>query len=177
MEMTNNDLIPFYALVCGKHIHKTVLIDNQDGYEGDTICPDCRKVWIGNVEVEQFNPYVTYEDTTELTLEVRKVIEKQWPKMWKRYVNMHFWHGTYTGLVFEELSAYLNPQGLYYYMKNHPEDWAWVECPACAGTKTKHNYPYLCCPACLDEDYKSTGNIPHPAWTWIKERERNIEKY
>ena len=172
--MTNNDLIPFYALVCGKHLHKTVLIDNQDGYEGDTICPDCRKVWIGNVEVEQFNPYVTFEDTTELTLEVRKIIEKQWPKMWEEYLENTALStlAEYDGdsQANEVLRMQLSPQEVYDWMELHPEDWAWAECP-----DSKNCGPGTRC--WENEDSCATGKIPHPAWVWIKGRRENDTKY
>ena len=110
-----------------------------------------------------WSPYITYEcqgeTRTELTLEVRMKIEKQWPEMWEEYLR-------WIRLLYSEWHNQASQaQNFYDWLlstKDDPNGWAWIDCPSCAGTRTKHNYPYLRCPACLNEKFESIGRIRNP---------------
>ena len=134
--MTNNDLKEFWALVCGKCYHEWDNIKpvTVGGYHR---CIKCSKLTKSKT---QFNPYVTFEDTIELSLEARKLIERQWPKMWDGYIAYILYSFCLSKNSYPHSEIFQQkhkPEYLYAYMKLHPEDWAGVECPEV----NKHLYP------------------------------------
>ena len=173
--MTNNDLIPFYALACGKCYHEWDNIKPVT-IKGYHRCTKCSKLTKSKT---QFNPYVTFEDTIELSLEARKIIERQWPEMWDGYIAYILYSFCLSKNSYPHSEIFQQkhkPEYLYAYMKLHPEEWAYDQCeyyPGCYDDIQAGDY----CPAQKEDKEKCTGSIPHLAWTWIKEREGNIEKH